>query len=331
MSNHIIFELHGTRYAIEAKAVQTTFRLPELSAAQDLPHYFVGLVSLHGQVLPIVDLGLRFGHPPQPYRLDQSVVVLSQPQTGWQVGVIADVLLDLVDLPATAVEPYVELDGALQRPPQVIAGTVRWEQTVLILLDAPALLRLILRAPTEIDHTAISPHPFVALDAQELNTLRSRTRQLAQRLEPPATDGHEYVLVRIGDNRFALRLESVCEISHLGASTPVPCCPAHILGCINLRGAILTVLDIAPLVLGRQIRDYREVLIVRLGEQRLGLAVHEVLDIREYPTQALRPFSGQAFGHTHCKYSLHDDSGVADVLDLDALSRDGLLEVNEQV
>lgn len=332
MANHIIFELGACCYALSADAVQTTCRLPELSAAQDLPPYFAGLANLHGQVIPIVDLGLRFGQAPQPYRLEQSVVVLSQPRTGRQLGIIADVLLDLVDFPTTLIEPYVQLDGATQHPPQVIDGTVRWKNGVVILLDASALLLLILKAPTEIGPIPTArPNQFVPLDAKELQLLRSRTLQLAQVPQQPVATEHSYVLVRIGDGRFAIALACVAELTRLGTSTPIPCCPAHILGCINLRGAILTVLDVAPLVLGRPVGDYRHVVIVLLGDQRVGLAVHEILDIREYSGAALSPLNGQAFGLLHCKHSLHDADGVVGVLDLATLSRDGLLEVNEQV
>lgn len=342
MSNHLLFEFHGTRYALTAEAVRTTFWLPELSPVEDLPPYFVGLVNLHGQVIPIVDLGLRFGHPPQGYRLDQSVILLRQ--AGRQVGLIADAVLGLVDIPPTACEPYVQLEvhaaGAGSHPGvQVIAGTLKWDSGVLILLDPAALMQVMLQADegswghadpwSEADHGPGASH-FVDLSPAEREHLRQRTRQLAQSPADTRETGQGYALVTIGSGRYALELERVAEFTHLGKVTPLPCCPPHILGCMNLRGAILTLLDLAPFLLGQPQRDYRAVVVMWLGEQLLGLAVHQVEDVRAYPDLAASALGGQAFGHPHCKLLLHDDQGVAGVLDLDALRHQGLLDVNEQ-
>jgi len=339
MANHLLFEFYGTRYAIAAEAVQTTFWLPELSPVEDLPPYFAGLINLHGEVIPIIDLGLRFGHLPRGYRLDQAVVLLRHQQR--QMGVIVDAVLDLVNLPPSAVEPYVELEGLRShQAPSVIAGTVKWESAVLILLDLMALMQLVSQGNAEFwggggvggnaDNPAES-NRFGALSPQELERLRRRTRQLAQSPEKAGQSDHWYALVTIGTGRYALELDRVAEFTHLSVPTPIPCCPPHILGCMNLRGAILTLVDLAPFLQGQPRRDYREVVVVLLGEHLLGLAVHQVDDVRAYPIQAGTPLLGQAYGHPHCKLLLHDGSGVSGVLDLDALHDQGALEVKEKV
>jgi len=339
MVKHLLFELYGTRYALAAEAVQTTFWLPELSPVEDLPPYFVGLINLHGRVIPIVDLGLRFGHQPHGYRLDQSVVLLNQ--GGRLVGIIADAVLDLVDIPPSALEPFTHLEAAAHHQGlQVIAGTVKWESAVLILLDPAALTQLVFLGDDEAwgqddqgAETAISADwgasRFIDLDPAQRERLHRRTQQLAQAPDEADGLGQEYALVTIGAGRYAIELEQVAEFTHLTSVTPIPCCPPHILGCMNLRGAILALMDLAPLLQNQPLRDYRAVVILRLGEQRLGLAVHQVLDVRAYPARAAMALGGQAFGHPHCKWLLHDDQGVAGVLDLEALRHQGLLDVNE--
>lgn len=329
MANHLLFEFRGTRYAIAADVVQAMFWLPELSPLEDLPVYFVGLVNLHGRVVPIVDLGLRFGYPSQPYRLDQLVVLLQQ--DGRCVGLVADAVQDLVDIPSAAIEPYIQLEGEPPpHAPRVIAGTVKWDDAVLISLDAPALLRLVMQTSPEPLGAKGSTDRFCVLSQEQQDKLRLRTQLLAQSAEQPEGDSSQFALVRMGSGRFAIELEHVSEFTRLSACTPIPCCPAHILGCMNLRGAILTVVDVAPFVLGQPLRDYTDVAVLQSGEQRLGLAIHQVLDIRAYPAHAVSTLSGQAYGHQHCKTLLYDDSGVAGVLDLDALLQQGLLEVNEK-
>lgn len=330
MANHLIFEFNTTRYAIPAEAVRTTFWLPELAPVEDLPPYFVGLINLHGDVLPVVDLGQRLGHPAKPYRLNQSVILLER--DGHRLGLVADAVLDLADLAPTDIAAYVQLerdDPAVLLP--VIAGTVKWQDTVLILLDSLALLRLLMQGSDEPSAATEPSDRFARLTAPERAHLTRRTQQLALPDAPPDQTGQVYALVRIGTGRYAIELQQVAEFAHLGTCTVIPCCPPHILGCINLRGTILTVVDMAPLLQGNPMRDYQDIVVLRVNEQRLGLAVHQVIDILVFAAQALTPLTGQAYGHPQCKWMLQHDDGVAGVLDFDALLAQGTLEVNEQV
>ncbi len=329
MSDHLIFELNATRYAIPAETVRSTFWLPELAPVEDLPPYFVGLINLHGEVLAVVDLGQRFGHPAKPYRLNQAVVLLEH--DGYRLGLVADQVHDLVDIAPAAAAPYVHLEGDVHlHAAPVIAGTLKWEDTVLILLDATALLRLVIQVGDRPVTGQAPSERFAPLNPQEQARLRARTHRLALPDAPPDPATHVYALIRIGSGRYAIELQHVAEFTHLGHCTPIPCCPPHIIGCVNLRGAILTVVDLAPLVPGKPSTDYTVIVVLQLGDQRLGLAAHQVSDIRSYADQALAPLTGQAYGHPHCKWMLHDEDGVAGVLDFDALLQHTQFEVNEQ-
>lgn len=328
MAHHLIFELDAIRYALHAEMVRTTFWLPELSPVEDLPPAFVGMVDWHGQVVPILDLAVRFGHPPKPYRPSQVVILVEQ--GGQRVGLIADAAQDLIEVEPAAIEPYVQLENdPLGQVVPMIAGCVKWQDAVLILLDPAAFMRLLMQSTGAVSWGGAALDRFAHLDPLELEQLRRRTHQLAAPLAEPDADTHGFALVRIGANRFALAIETISEFTHLVGCTPLPCCPPHILGGINLRGAILVVLDLAPLLLSQALRDYREVVVLRLDEQRLGLAVHGIDDVRDYGPKAMTPLTGQVYGHQHCTRLLHDTDGVAGVLDLAALMTQGLLDVDE--
>ena len=330
MANHLIFDFNTTRYAIAAEAVRTTFWLPELAPVEDLPSYFVGLVNLHGEVLPIIDLGQRFGYPAKPYRLDQSVILLEQ--IGYRIGLVADQVQDLVDITPDAIAPYVQLEReAPAGTASVIAGTLKWQDTVLILLDSIALLRLVMQAPEQPSAATEPSDRFALLTPPDRARLRQRTHQLASTDEQQGHAYHVYALVRIGSGHYAIELQHVAEFTHLGTCIAIPCCPPHILGCVNLRGAILTIVDMAPLLQGNPLLDYQDIVVLRLNEQRLGLAVHQIIDILACESKALTPLTGPAYGHPLCKWILQHDGVVAGVLDFDALLQQGLLEVNEQV
>lgn len=99
---------------------------------------------------------------------------------------------------------------------------------------------------------------------------------------------HQYLSFRLGEETFGLGILAVREIIEYGGVTDVPMMPPCVRGVINLRGAVVPVLDLAarfgrpPGIIGRR----SCIVIVESGaapeQQVLGLlvdAVNAVLDI----------------------------------------------------
>jgi purine-binding chemotaxis protein CheW len=103
---------------------------------------------------------------------------------------------------------------------------------------------------------------------------------LMQASHLPAS-GSELISVKVGDQLFAIDIMSVREIRGWNTSTPLPHAPAYVLGMINLRGAVLPVLDLsARLGLAPRRPDSSSVVVVaELGGRPVGLLVDAVCDI----------------------------------------------------
>lgn len=107
---------------------------------------------------------------------------------------------------------------------------------------------------------------------------------------------HQYLSFRLGEETFALGILAVREIIEYGGVTDVPMMPPCVRGVINLRGAVVPVLDLASRF-GRGASSIGRrscIVIVEMGEapeqQVLGLlvdAVNAVLDIE--PAQVEPP------------------------------------------
>ena len=91
----------------------------------------------------------------------------------------------------------------------------------------------------------------------------------------------ELISIRVDEQLFALDIMSVREIRGWSASTPLPHAPAYVLGMINLRGAVLPVLDLSSrLGLPPRSPDASSVVVVaELGDRPVGLLVDAVCDI----------------------------------------------------
>src|SRR5512137_1212323 len=60
-----------------------------------------------------------------------------------------------------------------------------------------------------------------------------------------SADQHQYLTFALGDEMFAIGILAVREIIEYGQVTEVPMTPPFIRGVINLRGAVVPVIDLA--------------------------------------------------------------------------------------
>ncbi len=103
------------------------------------------------------------------------------------------------------------------------------------------------------------------------------------------SDERQYLTFTLGEQMFALDILCIREIIEYGNVTTVPMTPSFIRGVINLRGAVVPVVDLA-VRFGRGARDITKrtcIVIIEFetpqGQQEMGIvvdAVSEVLEIR---------------------------------------------------
>jgi purine-binding chemotaxis protein CheW len=101
----------------------------------------------------------------------------------------------------------------------------------------------------------------------------------------------ELISFRIGDQEYCVDIMSVREIRGWTAATPLPRSPSFVRGVINLRGAVLPVVDLgARLGLALTKPTARHVIIVtRIADQLVGLLVDAVCDILTVTKDVVQP------------------------------------------
>lgn len=123
------------------------------------------------------------------------------------------------------------------------------------------------------------------------NILKARARRLAVSRDQHAQVSHGETMLcfRVGDERYALPLDSLVEVAALGAVTPVPGLPRELLGVTNLRGEIRPVLNLHQMLgLAEPGEDGRRFAVYLRGSSRaIGLGVDEMRRIRPIDPQSL--------------------------------------------
>jgi len=105
------------------------------------------------------------------------------------------------------------------------------------------------------------------------------------------TRGRELIAFRIGAQEFCVDIMAVREIRGYTPATALPQAPCFVRGVINLRGAVLPIVDLAArLGFPRAEPTARHVImVVNVERQVVGLLVDAVLDILTVEETAIQP------------------------------------------
>lgn len=101
----------------------------------------------------------------------------------------------------------------------------------------------------------------------------------------------ELIAFRIGDQEFCVNIMSVREIRGWTQATPMPHAPPYVMGVINLRGAVLPIIDMSAR-LGMKVAEptARHVIIVaQVKSKVVGLLVEAVSDILTITEDNIQP------------------------------------------
>jgi purine-binding chemotaxis protein CheW len=132
----------------------------------------------------------------------------------------------------------------------------------------------------------------------------------------------ELLTFRVFDQEYALDIMSVREIRGWTETTPLPHAPAYLKGVINLRGAVLPVMDLGVRV-GLQPRNQtgrNVIIVVKHDAVMIGLLVDSVSDIITLTADHLQqpPKIGAGISSTVVKSLTIFNDQMIRVLDLGA-------------
>lgn len=138
-------------------------------------------------------------------------------------------------------------------------------------------------------------------------------------LPPEAVD---HILFRLGEQRYAVPVGKVVELDKPPSCAVIPNTPSFVLGVTNVRGDILSVIDLRALLgIPRVARnDAVRLLTVRSadGEMRTGLIVDALQGMRSVTAQNLRSLRNAGeVDETIAGHAFDDKDGEVRVFDVD--------------
>ena len=136
----LTFSLGHELYGVDILRVKEIRRWSAVSRIPHSPACVLGVLSLRGGIVPIIDLRLRFAMASAAFTPVTVVIVLSL-RTGQgqrECGIVVDGVRDVVDIAADRIRPAPSLNG--RDASEFIAGVTTIDEQLLILFDADDLV-----------------------------------------------------------------------------------------------------------------------------------------------------------------------------------------------
>ncbi|MEI8254968.1 MAG: chemotaxis protein CheW [Deltaproteobacteria bacterium] len=272
----VSFDVESQEYAIAIEDVQEIVQVPDTII--HVPHsqsHVLGMMTLRSRLLPLVSLRRMFALPDRPLDEKSRIVVLAL--GGASVGVAVDgvsevlrVAKDLVD----AMPVLLARSGDLSDISQICR------------LDDGKRLVSIITARSLFDNSTVK---------EALTTVNHNDRSAAEAVagqEDGLDDDEQLVVFRLDKEEFGVPIASVQEIVRVPDTlTRVPHSPPFVEGVINLRGSMLSVVDLRVRLglVPVERSDRQRIMVFLLGGMRTGFIVDQVTEVLKIPKAAIEP------------------------------------------
>jgi purine-binding chemotaxis protein CheW len=161
--------------------------------------------------------------------------------------------------------------------------------------------------------------------------LEERAAALAhQQIEFDGDQGEEVIAFRLGESGFCVPAQYVREVQPLITWTPLPTTPSFVFGLVNVRGKILSALDVRPLLDMKQTaaKNNAFLLIISAHGTEIGLLADSVDEVRRGDRE-LSPTLSAVAGHG-VPWVLGLDQSLNLVIDPPQLFADPRVIVNDE-
>ncbi len=243
----VSFSVADQEYSFSIEATQEIIRLPEtISTVPKAPSHVIGMVNLRNRVLPLVKLRTLFNLPELELNENNRIVVVTLPGSGGSsmVGVVVDEVREVLRIHKKQIEsvPELLLDGDDSKE---LEGICQLDdgRRIVTLLSAEKLFQRddVLDAVdcvNQADNLDSVQDSFVDQQSAEEGSIMDHLANDYSENEP------QLVVFNLMDQEFGVMIESVREILRLPDSlTKVPKTNDFVEGMVNLRGAVLPIID----------------------------------------------------------------------------------------
>ena len=162
--------------------------------------------------------------------------------------------------------------------------------------------------------------------------LEKRAQALARATEVETGETMQFVVFSLANETYGIPTGYVKEVQPLGNVSPVPCTPDFVVGVINIRGSIYSVVDIRQFlgVQKQEVTDLTKVILVDAAGLEVGVLADDVSGSMSIAMAEIKP-SLATTASIKEEYIQGVTKDMLIILNLDTLMRDERVVVHEEV
>ncbi len=136
----LTFTLGSEMFAVGTLSVKEIIEYGHLTEVPMMPDFIRGVINLRGAVVPVVDLGARFGRGETHVTRRTCIVIIEVPSGDEKqdIGVVVDAVSEVLEIPATEIEPPPAFGAKIRT--DFIHGMGKVNGRFVILLDVGKVL-----------------------------------------------------------------------------------------------------------------------------------------------------------------------------------------------
>nr|WP_321501987.1 chemotaxis protein CheW [uncultured Dethiosulfovibrio sp.] len=298
------FVLDEKHFALPLENVKEIISRPEITPLPMASKHVRGIINLRGDVIPVVDLAVRLGGTEE--RKDRSEILILVID-GLTAGVMVDSASQVAELDTGDLR---ELDSNAVLDRSAVRGVVRHGERLVIFLNAQSIL--------SVDREIISQ---IARGKEE------------DRRDRSSLDIMRIVTFDLGGDTYGFRLEEVREILRYQEPVSIPDSPPFVEGVLQVRGAILPVVNLRERLRrpGDMDPERAKILVADYGDFKIGFIADAIKEVLQVPLSEVSDppavVRGESGHQAVCAIVNHCDE-IVTVLDKDGLvDRDRLRDI----
>lgn len=130
----------------------------------------------------------------------------------------------------------------------------------------------------------------------------------------------QFVIFKLADEQFAVETSKVQTISDYMNITKVPLAPKYIKGLINLRGNVISVLDINMILNVAESKKGSEssIIILNMKDEQVGICIDQVDEVLDFDESVIEK-SDEGTKKPYVKGIINNNGNIITIIDIDKL------------
>lgn len=131
----VTFQLDEEEFALEISKVREVLDFTTVTKVPQTPDFMVGVINLRGNVVPVVDLRLKFGMSETRNTVDTRILIVevTVDEETTVLGALADAVREVIELESGQIGPPPKIGTRLRT--EFIHGMARKDEEFIIILN----------------------------------------------------------------------------------------------------------------------------------------------------------------------------------------------------